>query len=255
MNPKLEITMKFDPIELSHIEAAAGAGRLDLYADIHKALRAWMSHVLLRLGQIDTGDEEECAEVAGELEHLLSALQAHLTTENTHVHPAIEARRPGALAKIEQDHRAHEQAIAKLSRLAQAMLAADPKTRDAAALFLYRSYALFVAENLEHMHNEETLNNQLLWSAYDDSELLTIHQAILASTPPEKMAAIAAWMIPAITPAARTHILCGIQATAPAPAFLGMLNIAQSRLSVRDWSKLSQSMGLPVTQAVDLSRW
>ncbi len=248
--------MNFDLIELSHIEAAAGAGRLDLYAEIHKALRAWMSHVLLRLGQMDTRDEEESAAVVGELEHLLAAMQAHLTTENTHVHPAIEARRPGALAQIEQDHRAHEKSIANLSRLAQAMLAANAKARESAALFLYRAFALFLAENLEHMQVEETLNNQLLWSAYDDSELLAIHQGILASTPPEKMAAIASWMIPAVTPAARTQMLSGIQASAPAPAFLGMLNIAQSRLSVRDWSKLSQSLGLPAAQGlVDLSRW
>jgi hemerythrin-like domain-containing protein len=237
--------MKLDTTELQHIEAAAGLGRTDLYTAIHKALRAWMSHTLLRLGQLDTSDELDCGEVMTELEQLLDALQGHLETENNFVHTAIEARRPGAIEGIERDHAAHKAAIAQLRRHAQALLHAAPAARDPSALFLYRELALFVAENFEHMQVEETQNQQLLWSAYSDQELLAIHGAILQSIPPQKMAAMLSWMIPALNPAARARLLSELRANAPAAAFDGMLGLAQARLSTRDWVKLTNALGLP----------
>jgi Hemerythrin HHE cation binding domain len=246
--------MKFDATELQRLEAAAGAGRVDMYSAIHKALRAWMSHVLLRAGQMDADDEIDCREVVAELEQLLGAMQGHLETENRLVHPAIEARNPGALVEIERDHAAHEAAIAQLQRHAQAMLSAPAGARGAAGLFLYRELALFIAENFEHMQVEETQNNQLLWAAYSNEELGALHGAILQSIPPEKMAAIMRWAIPAQAPAARAQMLAEMRANVPAAVFEGMLGLAQARLSTRDWTKLTSALGVPqVPGLVELS--
>lgn len=237
--------MNFDLHELHSIQAAAGIGRMDMYTAIHKALRAWMSALICQLGSMDTADEAQTRAVLDELGTLLDVMQGHLETENTLVHPAIEARRPGSLESIESDHRGHELAIARLREHSKAVAQAGGAQREALALFLYREFALFMAENIEHMQVEESQNHQLLWSAYSDAELQELHGAILASLPPAKMAAIMRWMIPAVPHAVRVEMLGGMRGQAPAEVFAGMLEIAQARLAVGEWTKLTFALGLP----------
>ena len=108
-----------------------------------------------------------------------------------------------------------------------------------AALALYRELALLVAENLEHMHFEETENNAQLWAAYGDEELERIHQALLASVKPEIFSLGVRWMVPTMTPAERA----GLLAHMPAEVVLG----TRPLLGERDWAKLSAALG-PVSQ-------
>ena len=78
-----------------------------------------------------------------------------------------------------------------------------------AALRLYRHLALFVAENFQHMHIEETVNNAALWACYSDAELLEIHGRLLASMPPQEHLLVARWMVPALSPVERAGMLNG----------------------------------------------
>lgn len=236
--------MKNDTTEFASVEAVGGSGRIDLYADIHKALRAWMGHVLTRLGQADTQEPADCADAVSELNQLLEVMQMHLETENAIVHPAIEARRPGTIQGIMDDHASHEASIRRLRELGVSLLGAAQEERDMVALYLYRALALFVAENLEHMQCEEIRNNQLLWSASSDAELLEIHNAIILKHAPQDMARILYWMLPAITPASRVAMLRGMRAGAPAPVFDGVVAIARQRLPARDWRKLASQLEL-----------
>lgn len=49
---------------------------------------------------------------------------------------------------------------------------------------LERLLALFVADDVQHMHVEETAHDAVLWAHYSDDELMAIEQAIVASIPP-----------------------------------------------------------------------
>ena len=181
--------MNIDTIGMQKIVEATGIGRPHLYTVIHKALRKYMSEVLTSVGQLDANDDLQCREVMADVQQLLDVLHGHVETENTMVHPAIEARYPGTLAGITAEHAGHEVAIEQLRHYTRTLLTLSGKERGAFALFLYRELSSFVAENLEHMLREETQNQHLLWAAYSDAELLAIEQAIHASLPPEKMAA------------------------------------------------------------------
>lgn len=236
--------MKVDSAELQQIIETTALGRMHLYTSIHKALRARMSAALTAVGQMDAHDDQECREVMGDLEKLLDVLQGHLETENTMVHPAIEARNPGSLAGVVADHAAHEKAIGQLRHHVRILLSLPSKERAPFALFLYRSLSGFVAENLEHMLTEEMHNQHLLWSAYSDSELMEIHEAILASLPPEKMAVLLPWLISSVSAEERLAMFEGMRATAPAPAFEGALKLAQSCLPRRAWEKLGSALGI-----------
>ena len=234
--------MNIDIIGMQKIIETTGIGRPHLYTGIHKALRKYMSAVLTSVGQLDPNDDLQCREVMADIQQLLDVLHGHVETENTMVHPAIEARYPGTLAGITAEHAGHEVAIEQLRHYTRTLLTLSGKERGAFALFLYRELSSFVAENLEHMLREETLNQHLLWAAYSDAELLAIEEAIHASLPPEKMAVLLPWIVSAISVEERLEMYQGMRQNAPAFVFDNALSVARSCLPARAWEKLSTAL-------------
>lgn len=223
--------------------AQAAAGRYDIYAQIHKGLRSFMADTLYRIGRLDAADELELAEGAAQLRGLLALCRGHLEHENEFLHPAMEARRLGAAAQAAGEHAQHLRSIDALEAELAALERAEGGARAAAALELYRSLALFVAENLEHMHHEETAHNAALWDAYADDELEAIERALVASIAPEEMAAVARWMLPAMTAPDRAARLSLMKPAMPPQAFAGTLAMLRAQLSERDWYKLGAALG------------
>jgi hemerythrin HHE cation binding domain-containing protein len=236
--------MKIDARELRQL-AATQPPRMDMYAGIHKALRALMADTLLAVGRMDSSDELETAQTTQRVLELLDFCRSHLQHENEFVHPAIEARAPGASEAIAHEHEEHEEHIAALAEAVASLRAVPAGGRAAAALDLYRSLALFIAANFQHMHVEETAHNAVLWARYDDAELMEIHNALVASIPPQEMMFTARWLIPFMNPAERTAVLGDIRAHAPAPAFQAILDTVRPHLSEHEWAKLARGLQLP----------
>lgn len=224
---------------------AASTPRLNLYGGIHKALRYCMSHTLLQLGQADAADRKELGLALDQAHHLLELCTAHIEKENHYLHPALERAAPGSSGQIGGEHEAHEQTIAALYRQIDAVAAAAPAGQPLLLETLYRRVALFVAENFEHMHYEETEHNAVLWAHYTDVELMQIHDAIVASIPPEVMMPLMRWMLPALNGTERVDLLQGMQAQAPAPAFAAVLDLARRTLDGAAWSRVRQALGTP----------
>ena len=224
----------------------AFAGRRDLYAGIHKALRLFMSRTMCRIGSTDPADGDELAGALAMLERLLEMCELHLKDENDFVHPALERARPGAAARIAADHVHHAEAIADLRELAACVTAGRDGQRAAALARLYRALALFVADNLQHMHVEETVHNPLLWAAYGDDELVAIEQALVASIPPQAMEEILHWFLPALNASERAAMLGEMSQGMPPEPFRAVLGIAQRTLSQTEHARLMRALGLPV---------
>lgn len=239
--------MKIDANELSHLAAAsadAGPPRMDMYSPIHKALRAQMADTLLAVGRMDTDDAVEVAAVAHRVLELMDFCRSHLAHENAFVHAAIEARAPGGSARIAHEHDEHLRATADIAEAATALMATAGPVCDQAALALYRELSQFVADNFQHMLVEETAHNAVLWSRYTDAELLDIHNALVASIPPDEMMVVLRWMVPFMNPAERLAMLSDLQAHAPAPAFQAALDTVRPHLTEREWAKLARGLGL-----------
>lgn len=236
--------MNIDPKEIQELQAAQ-APRFDMYSGIHKALRALMADTLLALGRMDVNDGLELAQATQRVIELVEFCASHLRHENEFVHTAIEARAAGASAAIGHDHEEHLQHIARLAQAAADLRQAPAETRHGAAQALYRDLALFIAENFQHMHVEETAHNAVLWARYTDAELVAIHDALVASIPPEEMMFVARWMVPFMNPAERAAVLADMRGKAPAPAFEAVLATVQPHLDAREWAKLARALGLP----------
>jgi hypothetical protein len=216
--------------------------RHDIYALIHKALRAAMSDALVAMGRLDAADTREVSEAVVRVRELLDFCQEHLEMENAFVHPAMEARRPGSSQAIGDDHVHHAAAIAALRRHVEHLARATAPTRERAAADLYRDLAVFVGENLVHMQQEETLHNAVLWETHTDAELVAIENAIKAHVPQAKMPRVLRWMLPAATPAQRAQMLKGLRAQAPAAVFDNVLAIARAHLDPAGVRKLDVAL-------------
>jgi hypothetical protein len=223
------------------VETAAG-GRVDLYAGIHKGLRRFMADTLVAVGRMDVHDAAEVGGTLAQVRGLLELCREHLHTENQFLHPAMEARRPGAACTAAKEHEAHLPAMEQLEAGILAVERAKPATRESAASQLYRRLGVFVAENLAHMAVEETANNAVLWATHTDDELAEIHQAIVASVSPGTMGAFLRWAVPAMTPAERAALFSGIQSGAPREVLERMLAAARPHLTGRDWTKLMAAL-------------
>ncbi|NJD31717.1 MAG: hypothetical protein FIB04_07510 [Gammaproteobacteria bacterium] len=116
--------------------------------------------------------------------------------------PALTSR-PGATATTDHDHRDHLAAFEQIEADVRALEGSSVERREAAATGLYRHLALFAADNFVHMHTEETGNNESLWAAYDDAELLALERRLVASIPPDVLQMSLRWMMPAMNPAER----------------------------------------------------
>jgi len=238
--------MQFTQQEMNQLAAASTcSSRENLYAGIHKALRAFMTDTLLAVGRADPSDPQDVADANGRVIGLMDLCEAHVQHENSFVHPAIEARTPGVCGEVAQDHVEHLHHIQRLRAAAQQLPGLDAPLQAGALHALYLELSLFVADNLQHMHVEETRHNAALWSAYTDAELRAIHDALVATIPPGEMMQVMRWMLPQMHALERLQVLGGMRQGAPAPVFQAVLDVVQPHLSPRDWAKLTQGLGLP----------
>ncbi|MGZ5155979.1 MAG: hemerythrin domain-containing protein [Caldimonas sp.] len=223
---------------------SAEPARMDLYVSIHKALRSFMADTLVRIGCIDVTDAGDRDAALGQLEQLLDLCLGHLRHENEFVHTAIEARQPAGSSRIADEHAEHVETIAELRAEVVALRSAGAGEADRLALRLYRHLALFVGENFQHMHVEETAHNALLWQHYSDRELAELHGRILASISPPEHVVVARWMVPASTPAERAQIVAGAKAQMPPEALLGLMGVVRPHLDDAGWTKLAAAAGI-----------
>lgn len=218
------------------------ASRMDIYAGIHKAVRAFLVDTLARVARMDLDDQQEVAATAAQVREMLVFCTDHIAHENEFVHTAMEARQPGSAGGTAGDHVHHAETVATLLANCNGLTVGMEPERQDAWRRLQRGLALFTGDNLLHMDVEETVNNAVLQACYTDAELVALHQRILASLSPQQMALSTRWLLIGSSPAERAQIMGGMRADAPPPAFDAMLGIARQCLAPAEWAKLATAL-------------
>lgn len=216
--------------------------RHNAYALIHKALRLCMVETLPAVGRLDASDAQEVSDAIVRVRELLRFCRMHLAAEEQFVHPAIEARRPGVIARIASEHVEHLASIASLERAVEGLARAPGSSRAVAAFALYSELGKFVGENFVHMHEEETAHNRALWDAYTDEELVALENTIKAHHTPEEMTFVLRWMLPAMTPAERAGMLTSLRKVAPPPVVESVVALAKAHVDRSGFDKLSLAL-------------
>jgi hypothetical protein len=216
--------------------------RHNIYALIHKALRLAMAETLPAIGRLDVADSKEVSDSIVRVQELLRFCRMHVHAEETFIHPAIEAGRPGVAARVAGEHVEHLASIASLERAVDGLARAPAAVRASAAFALYSELGHFVGENFVHMHYEETVHNQALWDAYTDEEIVALENTIKAHHTPEEMTFVLRWMLPAMTPAERAGLVTTMRKVAPPPVVDSVVALAKAHVDAGGFDKLKLAL-------------
>lgn len=171
--------------------------RHNFYDAFHKALRLGHCRMLTALGAEDFSDAARNGALLSELRRLIVLNRLHLELEDREIHPALEARRPGAGQAAMHDAAGHAQALAELESLIRSVEVATQARRSIAGHALYRCYALFAAADMSHMNEEETKLLGLLHQLFSDAELQAIEGRMLRAIPLQDIISFVGMMMPA----------------------------------------------------------
>jgi hypothetical protein len=170
-----------------------------MFAVIHKALRYAAARVIVDLGTCP-GDVEATGRALRATRELLDLHELHQRVEDRFVIASIEAKRPGAAARLVDAHVDHEHGIGELRRRVAAV------ERDASLGSLHRLYlevTRFVADAALHMYEEETLAQPLLEEIYSPAELVALSERARDSVSPEEHQLFTGYLLPAMSYAER----------------------------------------------------
>lgn len=213
----------------------------DFYRPVHKGLRLALGRLQTRLGDLDPDDKIETTGVLTELEDFLDLAEIHLIDEEMVIHPALEARSPGSTRVIAGDHDEHRLHFGALRALIAEVAQADEIGRRPAVHRLYLQFSSFMADDLKHMHYEETVTLPLLQTLFSNTDLVAMEGEIVALVPPDKLIGFMQIMLPAMDPSERIGFVSGLHANAPKELFHDIVErAAKPALGEEEWARMSR---------------
>ncbi len=226
------------------LDAPLGTVTLDLYRDIHKAIRVELFSVTTEAGRLDPAHGIARAALAGHVHDVVHLLVSHAEHEDGAIQPALEANLPDLAERVERDHLTLEARLHDLADMATEAAALEVVDPGGKVHRLYLALAAFTGQYLEHQDVEERVIMPALEAAIGVETVVATHQAILAAIPPEEMGRSLALMIPAMNIDTRTELLGGMRAGAPAEVFQGVWGLAGSVLDPADLAALATRLGV-----------
>lgn len=205
--------------------------RYNMFNQIHKGLRVLLYDTAAMLGRTDFDNAEQYEAVAGRVKEVMDMFDNHAHHEDSFVLPMIEEYEPAVVEAFEQEHITDHSLGQKLRGSIMALdLAVDSGAKKQLGLSLMRSFIEFMIFNLQHMHKEETVLNNILWRYYSDEELLETNKKIVSNIPPQEMAFASQWMMKALNDAEISVWLRGVERSAPEHVFRSLLHTAEQEL-------------------------
>jgi len=218
--------------------------RPSLVVTPHKGIRYAFAQLIMKAGSLDYTDKFKVTQFKAELDEFGGLLEEHAHLENEFILKSLEQRVPGSSRHDEQDHVALEALQNSVFAKLEAIL--DPRISEAKAsasgYAFYQELSKLYAAHLEHMLEEETVTQALLWEHFSDAEIIGLHVQIVRSIPPAVMLSWAKYLIPALNLSERTELLAGIQAGAPPSFFEQVMAIAEETLPMAEFHQLESKL-------------
>jgi hypothetical protein len=184
---------------------------------------------LVAIGAADASDKAETLRLIARIEDHLTMCNAHLHDENSVLHVALDARRPGASAHAAEDHDDHLHSFAEMRSLLERIAVAADDERAVLLTGLYRRFALFVAHDLEHMDHEERVLLPDLQDAFSDAELQELEGRIVAQIAHSHMVLFLDAMLDGLPKAESAGMLAGMKAGMPPAAYAELMTGVEAR--------------------------
>ena len=215
--------------------------RFSLYKQVHKGIRSVVSGLVEQAGRTDFRSPEEVAQLKARLDSAFEVFESHAAHETEFITPVLVVCLPQLAADSEAEHREQEMRLRDLRSAFARVVALGSKAPALGHAFVV-ALSRFEGELLLHMADEEERLMPALWARLEDDALRRIHEALLASLPPEEKARAFGWMLPALSAPERAELLAGVRAVAPPESFAALQGLARRVMPAEDWNRLEQAL-------------
>ena len=216
---------------------------VDLYRDIHKAIRVELFDATTAAGRVDPADHGARHSHAAKLRDISRMLAMHAEHEDEVMDQAIRSVLPEQADSIVAEHASLDSEITMLVETAELALTRPAEDR-ACAQRLYLDLAAFTSRYLAHQDREERVVMPELYRRFGIEPLLEMNERIVSSIAPDDMAWSLSMMLPAMNVEDRVELLSGMREGAPAEVFEGVCGLASQVLGGDDSTALRQRLGL-----------
>lgn len=182
----------------------------------HKYVSAALNKLERLIAKTDFRNSQGVATIEQEFQLLSEMLKGHAQYENERLHVLLKRRNSKIHAHAEEDHAYQDEQLQQVQQLIHRISnvpTADEKV--SLGYTLYLTYRKFVADNLLHLHEEETMILPELQRLYTDEELKQVECPTYKEMSSEDMVGMMQELFPHMNPSDRLAFLSDIQATQP----------------------------------------
>jgi hypothetical protein len=215
--------------------------RTHLYRFIHKAVRARLGQLSALAFRTDFGDPAELRALRARVRGDFVLLGKHAGHEDEFIMPLLEAHAPSVAQRLELAHHEQHEDMPALEAQLASIEATHPEVGERGAAFCI-ALSRYIADQLQHMADEETLAMPALYAALDDERLIALHDELVGSMPPEETMQWLQIMLPSLSAPERAGVLFGMRQSAPAEAFEAVLELARQVLSLGNYEDLMRRL-------------
>lgn len=153
----------------------------------HKYLIFLLFELERLIAKADFNSNEQILNIKGHLNAYTTLLKAHAKHEENAIHALLKAKNSKVHENVEKNHKVHEKQGEALEQKLNHLLSTEKEGKLSLGYDFYLAYRLFLIDNLQHFHDEETIILRELHRLYSDDELKTVERNTYSHMTPEEM--------------------------------------------------------------------
>lgn len=213
-----------------------------IFSAPHKTLRKTMAAFLVLAGQTNFKNKKAIEKLKITGKEMFFLLTSHAETEDKIILSLLESKFPGASEHDKLDHLKIEKLQHELEINLNLL---STSVTDNEAHEFYLKFASFFSLYLEHINEEETVTQKLIWENLSVDEQLGIHKTIVAKMNPETYLIWMKHMFPAQNEKENLAMLAAIQQNMPAERFAALMELLENNMAEKDFSSLKIQLAVP----------
>jgi iron-sulfur cluster repair protein YtfE (RIC family) len=205
----------------------------------HKYVSSALNDLERMIAKTDFRNPSEVIEVNQAFRSLTELLKGHAQYEDERLHALLKKRDSKIHEHAEKDHEHQEEQLLIIRDLISSISSAvTDEEKVSEGYTLYLTYRKFVADNLLHLHEEETVILPEIQRLYTDDELKQIEAPTYEQMTSEEMVEMMQVLFPHMNPSDRIAILSDIQQIQPEKFISAWQGIA-SKLTPEEQASIS----------------
>lgn len=212
----------------------------------HKYVSAALNDLERLIAKTDFRNTQETMIVKETYLELMEMLKAHAFYENDRLHGLLKRKHSNIHEHAEADHAQQEEQLFEIQRLIEAILnASSDEEKLGLGYRLYLTYRKFVADNLIHLHEEETIILPELQRLYTDEELKQVEAETYCAMTSEDLAYMMRTLFPHMNSSDRIAFLADIQEVQP-KKFIAAWHSIESTFNQKERADLIQRFRISI---------